>query len=158
MSKNPIAPDIAEAMFTIGDVVRHRIFEFRGVVFDIDPVFANSEEWYDSIPAEVRPAKDQPFYHLFAENGDNSYIAYVSRPRRSPSGWRLFWQMERVTVRNETRDAALKPNPKTRRFGALSLQTHTICPGVFVYLCIIKSCLQLAPIPHFAVMMIHGSS
>jgi heat shock protein HspQ len=79
MSKNPIAPDIAEAMFTIGDVVRHRIFEFRGVVFDIDPVFANSEEWYDSIPAEVRPAKDQPFYHLFAENGDNSYIAYVSQ-------------------------------------------------------------------------------
>ena len=79
MSKNPIAPDIAEAKFTIGDVVRHRIFEFRGVIFDIDPVFANSEEWYDSIPPEVRPAKDQPFYHLFAENSENSYIAYVSQ-------------------------------------------------------------------------------
>jgi heat shock protein HspQ len=79
MTKNPIAPDIAEAQFTIGDVVRHRIFEFRGVIFDIDPVFANSEEWYDSIPAEVRPSKDQPFYHLFAENSDNSYIAYVSQ-------------------------------------------------------------------------------
>ena len=77
---NPILPpDIAEARFTIGDVVRHRIFDFRGVVFDVDPVFANSEDWYQSIPESVRPAKDQPFYHLFAENADSSYIAYVSQ-------------------------------------------------------------------------------
>ena len=59
--------------------MRHRIFDFRGVVFDIDPVFANSEEWYESIPADVRPEKDQPFYHLLAENAENSYIAYVSQ-------------------------------------------------------------------------------
>jgi heat shock protein HspQ len=65
--------------FSIGDVVRHRMFEFRGVVFDIDPVFANSEEWYQAIPEDVRPAKDQPFYHLLAENSDSSYIAYVSQ-------------------------------------------------------------------------------
>ena len=72
-------PEVAEAKFNIGDVVRHRIFEFRGVIFDVDPVFANSEEWYQSIPEPVRPAKDQPFYHLFAENAESSYIAYVSQ-------------------------------------------------------------------------------
>jgi heat shock protein HspQ len=66
------------AKFKIGEVVRHRVFPFRGVVFDIDPVFSNTEEWYQSIPAEVRPHKDQPFYHLFAENEENVYIAYVS--------------------------------------------------------------------------------
>ncbi len=73
------APAIAHARFSLGDVVRHRLFGFRGVVFDIDPVFANSEEWYESIPEEMRPSKDQPFYHLLAENGDGSYIAYVSQ-------------------------------------------------------------------------------
>ena len=72
-------PPIAHARFAIGEVVRHRLFDFRGVVFDVDPVFANSEEWYQAIPEEVRPAKDQPFYHLLAENADSSYIAYVSQ-------------------------------------------------------------------------------
>lgn len=73
------APPVAHARFAIGDVVRHRLFDFRGVVFDIDPVFANSEEWYQAIPEEVRPRKDQPFYHLLAENAESSYIAYVSQ-------------------------------------------------------------------------------
>ncbi len=73
------APPIAHARFSIGDVVRHRLFEFRGVVFDIDPVFANSDEWYEAIPEHVRPAKDQPFYHLLAENADSNYVAYVSQ-------------------------------------------------------------------------------
>jgi heat shock protein HspQ len=73
------APPVAHARFTIGDVVRHRLFDFRGVVFDVDPVFANSEEWYQAIPADARPSKDQPFYHLLAENADTSYIAYVSQ-------------------------------------------------------------------------------
>jgi heat shock protein HspQ len=73
------APRTAKARFGIGDVVRHRVFDFRGVVFDVDPVFANSEEWYESIPAEVRPHREQPFYHLLAENGDSSYVAYVSQ-------------------------------------------------------------------------------
>lgn len=76
---NVSAPSVAEARFAIGEVVRHRIHEFRGVVFDIDPVFANSDEWYESIPAEVRPPREQPFYHLFAENEDSSYVAYVSQ-------------------------------------------------------------------------------
>jgi heat shock protein HspQ len=62
------APQRSRARFTIGDVVRHKVFDFRGVVFDIDPVFANSEEWYESIPAEVRPIREQPFYHLLADH------------------------------------------------------------------------------------------
>jgi heat shock protein HspQ len=66
------------ARFKLGQVVRHRVFAFRGVIFDIDPEFNNTEEWYQSIPAEVRPRKDQPFYHLFAENAETEYIAYVS--------------------------------------------------------------------------------
>src|SRR5262245_31226876 len=66
------------AKFRIGDVVRHRVYPFRGVVFDIDPTFNNTEEWWLSIPEEVRPRKDQPFYHLFAENADTEYVAYVS--------------------------------------------------------------------------------
>ncbi|WP_136162037.1 heat shock protein HspQ [Sphingomonas flavalba] len=76
---NPLAPPIVHARFAIGDVVRHRLFDFRGVVFDIDPVFANSDEWYEAIPEDVRPRKDQPFYHLLAENADSSYLAYVSQ-------------------------------------------------------------------------------
>lgn len=78
------APAIAHARFGIGDVVKHRIFAFRGVIFDIDPVFANSEEWYQSIPAEIRPARDQPFYHLLAENAESSYVAYVSQQNLLP--------------------------------------------------------------------------
>lgn len=66
------------AKYQIGQVVRHRVYPFRGVVFDIDPVFNNTEEWYQSIPAEIRPHKDQPFYHLFAENEETVYVAYVS--------------------------------------------------------------------------------
>jgi len=80
----PQAPPIAHANFSIGDVVRHRLFDFRGVIFDIDPVFANSEEWYQAIPEEIRPAKDQPFYHLLAENAESSYVAYVSQQNLLP--------------------------------------------------------------------------
>ena len=72
------------AKFRIGQVVKHRLFSFRGVVFDIDPEFANTEEWWQSIPAEIRPSKDQPFYHLFAENDDTEYVAYVSEQNLLP--------------------------------------------------------------------------
>jgi heat shock protein HspQ len=72
------------AKYKIGEVVRHRVFSFRGVVFDIDPEFNNTEEWYQSIPAEVRPRKDQPFYHLFAENTETEYVAYVSEQNLLP--------------------------------------------------------------------------
>ncbi len=72
------------AKFQIGQIVRHRIFAFRGVVFDIDPEFNNTEEWWLSIPEEVRPHKDQPFYHLLAENSESEYIAYVSEQNLLP--------------------------------------------------------------------------
>ena len=76
--------DPRQAKFTIGQVVKHRVFPFRGVIFDVDPVFSNSEEWYEAIPAEVRPAKDQPFYHLLAENAESYYVAYVSEQNLLP--------------------------------------------------------------------------
>ncbi len=66
------------AKFQLGQVVRHRRYPFRGVVFDVDPVFSHTEEWWQAIPEDVRPSKDQPYYHLLAENEDSSYIAYVS--------------------------------------------------------------------------------
>src|SRR5690349_4915940 len=70
--------DMKTAKFAIGQVVRHRLFPFRGIIFDVDPQFNNTEEWYQAIPKEVRPRKDQPFYHLLAENSETEYIAYVS--------------------------------------------------------------------------------
>ena len=73
-----------KAKFSIGDVVRHRVYPFRGVIFDVDPTFSNTEEWYNAIPEEVRPARDQPFYHLFAENSETEYIAYVSEQNLLP--------------------------------------------------------------------------
>ena len=73
------------AKFYIGKPVKHRLFGFRGVVFDVDPEFGNTEEWYESIPQEARPRKDQPFYHLLAENEDTTpYVAYVSEQNLEP--------------------------------------------------------------------------
>ena len=69
---------VHRAKFTVGEVVRHRVHPFRGIIFDIDPVFNNTEDWWQSIPAELRPKKDQPFYHLLAENDHTEYVAYVS--------------------------------------------------------------------------------
>ena len=95
------------AKYKIGQVVKHRVFPFRGVVFDIDPEFDNTEEWWLAIPADVRPQKDQPFYHLFAENAETEYVAYVSeqnllpdtseKPLRHP-------QVKEVFVRGEDDD------------------------------------------------------
>ena len=72
------------ARFGIGQVVRHRVYPFRGVIFDVDPEFANTEEWYEAIPEDVRPRKDQPFYHLLAENEETTYVAYVSEQNLLP--------------------------------------------------------------------------
>lgn len=74
------------AKFKIGDVVKHRVYPFRGVVYDVDPVFNNTEEWLAAIPEEFRPHKDQPFYHLFAENDHTTYVAYVSEQNLLPDG------------------------------------------------------------------------
>ena len=75
---------VSFAKFKIGQVVRHQLYSFRGVVFDIDPEFANSSEWYEAIRVEGRPPKDQPFYHLFAENDETEYVAYVSEQNLLP--------------------------------------------------------------------------
>ncbi len=106
---------IRTAKYRIGQVVRHRIFPFRGVIFDVDPEFGNTEEWYESIPADIRPRKDQPFYHLFAENAESEYIAYVSEqnlladesnePVRHPQVREVF---ERSADGNYTTRAILK--------------------------------------------------
>ena len=72
------------AKFGIGQIVRHRKYPFRGIIYDVDPVFANTDEWWLAIPEEVRPRKDQPFYHLFAENADTEYVAYVSEQNLLP--------------------------------------------------------------------------
>lgn len=76
---NAAATVMPTASFGIGEVVRHRLFPFRGVIFDVDPQFANSDEWWEAIPENVRPRKDQPFYHLLAENDESAYVAYVSQ-------------------------------------------------------------------------------
>jgi len=75
---------MAMASFGIGDVVKHKLFPFRGVIFDVDPEFANTEEWWEAIPEEIRPRKDQPYYHLLAENDESAYVAYVSQQNLLP--------------------------------------------------------------------------
>lgn len=77
---------VRTAKFGIGQIVKHRFYPFRGVIYDVDPTFSNTEEWYQSIPADVRPRKDQPFYHLFADNAQGSYEAYVSEQNLLPDG------------------------------------------------------------------------
>jgi heat shock protein HspQ len=79
-----IMVDRKKAKFQLGQVVRHRFFPFRGVIFDVDPEFANTEDWYQSIPSDIRPRKDQPFYHLLAENEETEYVAYVSEQNLLP--------------------------------------------------------------------------
>lgn len=84
MHDNGKMREMRSAKFAIGQVVRHRTHPFRGVIFDVDPQFANTEEWYDSIPEEARPAKDQPYYHLLAETEATYYVAYVSEQNLLP--------------------------------------------------------------------------
>ena len=70
--------EVVETNFPIGQVVKHKFLDFRGVIFDVDPEFNNTEEWYQSIPSQIRPSKDQPFYHVFAENDDVLYSLRIS--------------------------------------------------------------------------------
>jgi len=84
MISKPASPRVRTAKYAVGHVVRHRFYPFRGVIFDIDPVFNNTEEWWLSIPVEMRPRKDQPFYHLLAENAETTYVAYVSEQNLLP--------------------------------------------------------------------------
>ncbi len=96
--------EMREAKFGIGQVVRHRRYPFRGVIYDVDPTFSNTEEWWEAIPKESRPRRDQPFYHLLAENAETTYVAYVSeqnlledrtgRPCRHPKVGEMFGDYE----------------------------------------------------------------
>ncbi|MEQ8663180.1 MAG: heat shock protein HspQ [Gammaproteobacteria bacterium] len=106
---------VRNAKFLIGQVVRHRVYPFRGVIYDVDPTFSNSEEWWASIPEDVRPHKDQPFYHLLAENAETSYVAYVSEqnllvddsgvPVNHPDVPRYFSDFEGSSYRLKPRSA-----------------------------------------------------
>jgi heat shock protein HspQ len=106
--------DARAAKFVIGQVVKHRVYPFRGVIFDVDPTFANTEEWWLAIPEAVRPRKDQPYYHLLAENAQTTYVAYVSeqnllpdetgKPIRHPQVAEVFGELhgDRYTLRADT--------------------------------------------------------
>jgi heat shock protein HspQ len=83
-SGNAGVPIVRDALYSIGQVVQHRFYPFRGVIFDVDPTFANTEEWWLSIPEDKRPAKEQPYYHVLAENAETTYIAYVSQQNLLP--------------------------------------------------------------------------
>ena len=108
VTKNPL--------FNIGDIVKHRIYPFRGVIVDVDPEFSNTEEWYQSIPAEIRPSRQQPYYHLMAENTETFYTAYVSQqnlvgdgengPLEHPDLEEIFSGMDhgKYHLRNEVRN------------------------------------------------------
>jgi len=61
--------------YAIGDLVHHRLFDYRGVVIDVDPYFQLSEEWYDTV-ARSRPPKDQPWYHVIVN--DSTSLTYVA--------------------------------------------------------------------------------
>ena len=105
-----------DPLFNIGDIVKHRIYPFRGVIVDVDPEFSNTEEWYQSIPAEIRPSRNQPYYHLMAENTETFYTAYVSQqnlvddgdngPLEHPDLEEIFSGMEKgkYHLRNEVRN------------------------------------------------------
>ena len=75
---------IALGMMLVIAVMRCVIVFAPHVIFDVDPTFANTEEWWLSIPEELRPSKEQPFYHLFAENETSYYVAYVSEQNLLP--------------------------------------------------------------------------
>ena len=102
-----------DAKFKIGEIVKHRFLSFRGVIFDVDPTFNNTEEWWLSIPEDIRPKKDQPFYHLLAENEVTEYVAYVSEqnllyddpgePVRHPQVTEIFGTFKKWLLRNSVK-------------------------------------------------------
>ncbi len=108
------APIVREAKFRIGEVVKHRLFPFRGVIFDVDPTFSNTEEWWEAIPVEIRPRKDQPFYHLLAENDEQEYVAYVSEQNLLPDTSGVPPRHPQVAEMFERgRDGAFHPKQQT---------------------------------------------
>lgn len=61
--------------YSIGELVHHRMFDYRGVIVDVDPVFQGTEEWYQAV-AKSRPPKDKPWYHVLVDGSNQStYVA-----------------------------------------------------------------------------------
>lgn len=109
---------IATAKFQIGQIVKHRLYSFRGVIFDVDPVFSNTEEWWNSILEEVRPRRDRPFYHLLAENDDSEYVAYVSEQN-------LLADLNPGPVRHpQVSDYFKGYDPESKRYTPLARPSH----------------------------------
>jgi hemimethylated DNA binding protein len=125
------------AKFAIGQIVKHRKYPFRGIVYDVDPVFANTEEWWQSIPPELRPRKDQPFYHLFAENADIEYVAYV----RAKSHGRYIRRSHSPSASKRDVLRALMAPIKSK--GAIELK-HGLGYGLFKLRVIASTLLRLA--------------
>lgn len=105
---------VKTAKFQLGQVVRHRVFSFRGVIFDVDPTFSNTEEWWEAIPEDIRPRRDQPFYHLFAENDETEYIAYVSEQNLLPDDTGEPVRHPQISDMFDRRDGAY--SPRTENF------------------------------------------
>jgi len=74
--------------YSIGDLVHHRLFDYRGVVIDIDPYFQLSEQWYDTV-ARSRPPKDQPWYHVIVDDSTSSTYVAEQNLEADPSGSRI---------------------------------------------------------------------
>ena len=155
---------VRRAKFRVGQVVRHRVYPFRGIIFDIDPVFNNTEEWWQSIPADVRPRKDQPFYHLLAENAETEYIAYVSEqnllpdasgaPLRHPQVGELFTLERRRQLPAPVPAAAALSSAADMRRSFLSAVFSA--PRVFLLALghLLHQCLACFPV----LFVVHGSA
>jgi heat shock protein HspQ len=101
-----------EAKYAIGQVVRHKHYPFRGVIFDVDPEFSNTEDWWLAIPEDIRPSKDQPYYHLLAENAETEYVAYVSEQNLLPDeSGKPVRHPEVMAIFDRFRDGAYKAKP-----------------------------------------------
>ncbi len=105
----PIRDVVRDARFKIGQIVKHRFYPFRGVIYDVDPTFNNTEDWWLSIPEAIRPAKDQPFYHLLAENETNHYVAYVSEQNLVADGETPVNHPQVRELFGDLRDGAYQP-------------------------------------------------
>lgn len=66
---------VSQAKFRVGQVVHHRLFDYRGVCADVDPTFQGTEEWYETV-ARSRPPKDQPWYHVLVHG--QAHMTYVA--------------------------------------------------------------------------------
>ena len=71
----------SRARFAVGELVHHRLFDYRGVVFDVDPTFQGDDEWYEQV-ARSRPPRDRPWYHVLPHGA--SHTTYVAERNLEP--------------------------------------------------------------------------